>query len=252
MLETTGLLALLTTIFWIFMIVDCIRNEQGNNRWVWILVIIFLNFPGAIVYFVIRRLPSMNLPVPNYFGRWTRRRELWTAEANARNIGKAHQFVLLGNLLCDLDMFDRAENAFTTALDKESDNAQALWGAAFIDMRKKRFESARTHLENLLKVDPRHRSGDASLAYGKTLFALKDWDAAETHLQEDLKEWGHAETYLMLAEMQAKQGDLETAREHLETMLARLRGSTIYHYKRNRHLVGKAEKLLRSFGKVNR
>ncbi len=248
---------LLITLFWIFAIVECIRNEYGNNRLIWIAVLIFLyfisyDFPiyfiGAIAYFLVRRLPGRN-GLPNYFARWTRRREIWTAEANASNIGKAHQFVILGNLLCDLDMYERAEDAFKTALEKEPDNTQALWGNAFIDMRKKRFESARSHLEKLLKLDPRHRSGDASLAYSKMLVTLKDWDAADTYLQEDLKQWGHAETYLMLAELRAQQGKTEEARDYLKTMRARLQGSTIYHYKRNKHLVRKAEKLLKSIGK---
>jgi hypothetical protein len=89
-------LAFMTTGFWMLMIFDCVRNDPERNTWIWILI--FLNFPGAVIYFLVRRLPQMNLPVPNYFKRWANRQQLWSAEAAVRHIGKAHQYVMLGNL----------------------------------------------------------------------------------------------------------------------------------------------------------
>lgn len=43
-----------------------------------------------------------NIPLPNYFNRWTRKCELWIAEAQAKNISKSHHYITLGNLLCDM------------------------------------------------------------------------------------------------------------------------------------------------------
>lgn len=45
------------TIFWIWMIVDCATNEpsQGNEKIVWILVIVFTHWIGALIYFAARR-----------------------------------------------------------------------------------------------------------------------------------------------------------------------------------------------------
>ncbi len=50
-------LVLASTIFWIWMIVDCAqRKMKDNDKVVWILVLIFLGILGAIVYyFVIKR-----------------------------------------------------------------------------------------------------------------------------------------------------------------------------------------------------
>lgn len=56
-----GLLALILavggTIFWIWMLVECLRYEssEGNTRIVWLLVILFLHLLGALLYFLIRR-----------------------------------------------------------------------------------------------------------------------------------------------------------------------------------------------------
>ncbi|MBL8888793.1 MAG: PLDc N-terminal domain-containing protein [Planctomycetaceae bacterium] len=52
-----GSLSLLTTAFWIWMIVDCATNEpnEGNDKIVWLLLIILLPFIGSLLYFFVRR-----------------------------------------------------------------------------------------------------------------------------------------------------------------------------------------------------
>jgi len=49
--------ALLAMVFWIWMLVDCATKEpsQGNDKIVWILVIILTAWIGALIYFLIRR-----------------------------------------------------------------------------------------------------------------------------------------------------------------------------------------------------
>ena len=44
-------------IFWIWMLVDCATKEpsEGNDKIVWILIILLTNLLGAIIYFVARR-----------------------------------------------------------------------------------------------------------------------------------------------------------------------------------------------------
>lgn len=56
-----GLLAFVITVavfvFWIWMLVDCIKNERLNQteKIVWVLVIIFLHFLGALIYLLAGR-----------------------------------------------------------------------------------------------------------------------------------------------------------------------------------------------------
>ena len=52
-----GLIAILGTIFWIWMIVDCAINEpsEGNDKVVWILIIVLTHVIGAAIYFFVRR-----------------------------------------------------------------------------------------------------------------------------------------------------------------------------------------------------
>lgn len=52
------LLGILMTAFWIWMLVDAIQRdyENENDKLIWILVIAFTNWIGALVYyFVIKR-----------------------------------------------------------------------------------------------------------------------------------------------------------------------------------------------------
>jgi hypothetical protein len=44
-------------ILWIWALVDCISNEpsEGNDKIIWILVIVLANWIGALIYLIVRR-----------------------------------------------------------------------------------------------------------------------------------------------------------------------------------------------------
>ena len=45
------------TILWIWMLIDCITKEpsEGNDKLIWILVIVFTGVIGAAIYYFVRR-----------------------------------------------------------------------------------------------------------------------------------------------------------------------------------------------------
>ena len=53
----TAVIGILATIFWIWMLIDCLKNEPsiGNDKIIWALVIVFLSYLGAILYYLVRR-----------------------------------------------------------------------------------------------------------------------------------------------------------------------------------------------------
>ena len=55
------LIGVVGTILWIMAIIDCAKNESpvGNDKIVWLLVIIFLHLIGAAVYYLVRRPQRM-------------------------------------------------------------------------------------------------------------------------------------------------------------------------------------------------
>ena len=48
-----GLIGLLTFIFWVWMLIDAIKNPRldGTQRVIWVLVIFFLPCLGSIIYY---------------------------------------------------------------------------------------------------------------------------------------------------------------------------------------------------------
>jgi len=52
-----GILLLAAIAFWLWMLVDCAMNEsdEGNTRLIWVLIIIFVHFIGAVLYFFFQR-----------------------------------------------------------------------------------------------------------------------------------------------------------------------------------------------------
>lgn len=44
-------------VLWVWMLIDCLKNEPsvGNDKVIWVLVIIFLSWFGALLYYLVRR-----------------------------------------------------------------------------------------------------------------------------------------------------------------------------------------------------
>ncbi len=64
-----GIVALLTGVmglalsaaifaFWLWMLIDCIRNESDSTqRILWALIIFFLPCVGSLIYLIVRKMP---------------------------------------------------------------------------------------------------------------------------------------------------------------------------------------------------
>jgi Kef-type K+ transport system membrane component KefB len=50
-------LVLAGIVFWILMIIECATKEpsNGNDKLIWILIIIFTHWIGALIYYFVRR-----------------------------------------------------------------------------------------------------------------------------------------------------------------------------------------------------
>lgn len=230
---------LLMTGFWLLMLDDCIRNEPKRRLWLWILII--ANFVGAIAYFCKRWILRGKISLSKYKKL---RLKFW--KADAKSIGKTYKYESSNNnLLDDLGMFEQAAADYQQQLANEADGLQTLWDAVFIDIQNQDFNSAQQYLQTILKIDPEYKYGDASLIYGETLFALGELAAAKQHLEKHIQNWSHPQAYITLAKILSQQGDVETARHYLETIIVKIKNSSYFHYKR-KQLISKAEKLLRT------
>ncbi|MBE7385393.1 MAG: tetratricopeptide repeat protein [Leptolyngbya sp. SIO1E4] len=245
MYSVLGPLSLLGTAFWIWMLYDCLKNgTRSGYTWIWIML--FLNVIGAGLYFFIVWLPNHPNALSNmpWVSRGRLRNALWQAEAEARNIGKAHQYMKLGDIHYQMRNLEAAEQAYSTALEREPDNVKALWGAACVAIDQQALDAARQHLKTLLSIQPEFSYGDASLAYGQVLYQMENFEAAQAHLQQHIKSWSHPPIYLMLAQIYQQQGDFAQARETLETMIIKIKSSTQFQYRKNQRFIRQGERLL--------
>ena len=57
MMILSAFLGLAALIFWVWILVDCATREpsEGNDKIVWILIIVFTNWIGALIYYLVRR-----------------------------------------------------------------------------------------------------------------------------------------------------------------------------------------------------
>jgi prolipoprotein diacylglyceryltransferase len=53
------LLGVVSIAFWIWMIIECATNEPstGNDKIVWIIIIVFAQIIGALIYYFVRYRP---------------------------------------------------------------------------------------------------------------------------------------------------------------------------------------------------
>lgn len=247
-----GLFGLVGGAFWVWMLYDCLKSGRSAQQWIWILL--FLNVIGAGMYFVIEWLPRH----PDFTSRFTsasgfttrkQRDQLWQAEADAKNIGNATQFVTLGALLFDMRKTEKAAEAYAQALEKEPKNVKALWGAAQVASNLKRYDEAKGYLSRLLEIDPEHSYGEASLAYGEMLYRMDDKVAAAAHLKTHLKSWSNPEGYLILASIQTEDKEYDAARETLETLIMKVKGFVPFQYRKNEHFIRQAERKIKALPK---
>ncbi len=52
-----GAISLAGLALWVWMIIDCATNEksEGNEKLIWILIIVLANWIGALIYLLVRR-----------------------------------------------------------------------------------------------------------------------------------------------------------------------------------------------------
>jgi len=234
--------ALIGTVFWLWMLIHCIRNDP--ERYIWLWVIIILNIFGALIYFIARWLPQTRLQPPKFLNRLTRGKELQRLQVAARQIGNSHQFVQLGDAQREMGQYEPAADSYFKALEKEPKNLQALWGLAQVEMHWKQFDKARPRLESVLAVDPQYKFGDVSLAYGRCLLELGEKDAAFEHLGEHLKRWKTPESQVVYGELLADRGDAVGARKILEGMILEVSGSPKFFKRQSARWVRKAKRIL--------
>ncbi|MEO0768817.1 MAG: tetratricopeptide repeat protein [Cyanobacteria bacterium J06649_4] len=237
-------LTLFAFSFWAWMIYDCSKHER--DRTTWFLIIVLLNVLGSVIYFVVRWLPRSSPFVHRLVMRDKHQQSLQRAILDARNIGKAYQYVQLGHAYVQTGDRGHALAAYQQALAKDSDCIEALWGAALIELESMQLLRSRELLHRLMTLQPDYRFGEASLRYGRVLYSLNELDLALRHCEHHIQCWSHPEAYLLIAKVQKQKGKLSVARTTLETLITNVQASPNFYRRQNKHFLNEAQGLLAS------
>jgi hypothetical protein len=230
--------------FLVWMAISCARNDPERDVWLWIIIL--LAPVGPFIYFLVRWLPTRNLRAPQSLRRWSRSRDIERLRIAARQIGNAHQFVELGDALRETGQLPEAAGAYASAIQKDPRHLPALWGAACVDFQHQKFPDVREKLQRVMEIDAAYKFGDVSLLYGKTLCALKEFDAAREHLESHTRRWRHPEGVYLLANIYADRGEVARAREQLQALIMDLDGSPRAIVRKQLFWKGRAKKMLRN------
>lgn len=229
------------TVFWVWMLIDCIMNEPDRHIWIWVLLI--ANIPGAIVYFIVRRPLAIRMAMPKFLQKIMHGREINQAELDAFNVPNAYHYSKLGGIYLDLGDIKNAAKAYNKALQFDGNDIESLWGASQADMKNRDYESAKTKLEKLLKAAPDHQYGDALMEYCRALFETNDLKELKIRLSEYLKKWSNPEAKLMMATILAGEGKNTEAGAILDESLLEIKGSPKFYYNKKRKWIGKIKAL---------
>jgi hypothetical protein len=233
--------------FWIWMIIDCIMNDP--DRFIWLWVILLLNFPGAVIYFMARKPMSMKGMTPRFLAGFMRGKETAEAQYTARNVGNSYNYMKLGDIYLDTGRIEQAEEAFDKAIKLDPDNIQALWGSARVDIIRKNTDAAAAKLERVLKKDPEYKYGEPSLAYARILYGRRDKNGL-AHLEAHIIKWAQPEAQFMLGSLLMENNQVERGRELLEAAVLDIKGAPGYYFKANRKWISRMKALLASQGQT--
>jgi hypothetical protein len=227
--------------FWIWMMIDCIMNDP--DRFIWLWVILLLNFAGAVIYFIARKPMSMKGMTPKFLTGFMRGRETAEAQYAARNVGNSYNYMKLGDIYLDTGKTEQAEAAFDKAINIDPENIQALWGSARVDIIKKNTETAAAKLEHILKKDPEYKYGEPSLAYARILYERRDKKALAS-LEAHIIKWAQPEALFMLGSLLIENNQATRGRELLEGAVLDIKGAPGYYFKANRKWISRMKSLL--------
>ncbi len=218
-----GFLGIVYSAFLIWMIYDCALRDP--DRGIWIIVMLFLQPLGAIVYFFARYVPRNDFRRLKQFVGQFQTRELRQREIAARQIGNPYHWIQLAEKQREMRRFEDAAQSYREALDREPTNLQAKWGLALCLEHEKQPAEALPQIDEILAEQPDYKFGDVSLARGRLLMELERWQEAQQHLAAHVDRWRQPEGLYRLAQCLHRSGNDEAAREQVRALIMDIEGS---------------------------
>ncbi|HWX19306.1 MAG TPA: tetratricopeptide repeat protein [Candidatus Binatia bacterium] len=234
-------LALLISVFQIWMLVDAIRQRE----WVWALFILVGWGLAALWYYfnVYRAAPStmrgFQLP-----GAQNRRR-IKELQAQIHHLDKPHHYFQLGDIYFQQGKLEPAEAAYRASLERDPQDIDTRAHLGQCLLRRHKPAEARPLLEGVIAENPKHDYGYSLMALAETLTALGETDAALKLWQQVTANHSYPRAKVQLAELYVAKSQPDLARTELKEVIADDEHAPAFQRRRDRVWVRRARGLLR-------
>jgi hypothetical protein len=225
----------------ILAIVHFVRRRPENY---WFYVIFFLGWPGAAVYIFAEVLPDLGL-LRGVFQGFGRRSRIQTVETQIQDNPSAANYEELGELYKDQKQFEKAREAFTSAIAARSDSIYTFYSRGLSSLGLNDFAGAIPDLERVVAADRKfdyyRAAGLLADAYGQTL----QLDRAAPLFAEVTQISTTPETLYNYASFLKTANRRDEAREWAQKLLAKKRTLPRYMQRRERPWFRKGRALLK-------
>jgi len=232
---------LVSTAFWLWMLVDAIRRRE----WIWAVFIFLFSLFTAVLYFflVYRQAPSAmrGFELPGAFDR----RRIKELQAQIHHLDKPHHHSQLGDIYFHQGKLAKAEASYRAALERDPQDIDTRAHLGQCLLRQKRPAEARPLLEGVCQENLEHDYGHSLMAFAETLGALGDKDNAIAVWQKVTENHSYPRAKVQLAELLLAKGQPDLARVQLQEVIDDDPHAPAFQRKRDRVWVGRAKKLLR-------
>ena len=210
----------------------------------WFYVILFLGFPGALVYLLLEALPDIGLARES-FKVFPRRKRINQLLFAIRDNPSGGNYEELGNLYMDDGKLQLARDAFNKAIAARVDTPDTYYRRGICALQLGDAAAALPDLERVVQKEPNYdfRRAGGMLAHAYAQTGQKE--KAEALFRDVVVTSTLSETYLNFANLLASEGKTAEARQWAQRVLDKRPTMPGYLRRRERPWFAAAKKLLR-------
>ena len=222
-------------------VVHCAKT--GRDR-IWIWIILFGGLIGAAAYFLVAFLPDWS-DISRRISGPGRRKRIATLRAMIRDNPSAGNYEELGELLVQQRRWSEARDAFDRAIASRSDLLDTFYWRGVSAFEVGDDTAAITDLQYVVGKDPKYDYSRARTLLARSLARAGRTEEAMATFDRLVESSTASEPLVTAAEFYAANGRADTARDLVETILARRETMPAYQKRRDRAAFSAARKLKR-------
>jgi hypothetical protein len=227
--------------FQLWMLIDAIRREQ----WMWVVFIVLFPLINAILYFALvyrnaGPLSGHRFELPGAVDR----RRIKELEAQIHHLDKAHHHSQLGDIYFQQGKFERAEQCYKNALERDPDDIDTRAHYAQSLLRLSKPKEALPILERVCAENPKHDYGYSLMALAESYSAVGDKDRAIQNWERVTENYSYARARVELSELYLDAGQPDLAKAKLQEVVADDAHAPAFERKHERFWTKRAKKVL--------